>query len=197
MKTRTLFFTLLISISILLITNGFAFADPITGCVKKSNGKLYNVQIGTAPTYPCSFLDEQITWSEEGPQGEQGPPGENGQDGQDGEQGPPGDPGAVIYQEHLDDSNDSACETGSPPAIGWCPNGSKTIFIIHDDRITPASVVMAHLGQFTVPFPHCQVRFINNTVFPAAPAFNFSCDGLPPPNGTSLNYIIINPPPAP
>ena len=96
MKTRTLFFTLLISISILLISNGLAFADPITGCVKKSNGKLYNVQIGTTPTFPCSFLDEQITWSEQGPDGEPGTPGENGQDGQDGEQGPAGPSGALA-----------------------------------------------------------------------------------------------------
>jgi hypothetical protein len=185
MKTRNLFFTLLTSISILLITSGLAFADSITGCVKKSTGVIYNVQTGDTPVYPCHFLDKKITWNSEGPQGEKGLPGEPGEDG---------DPGAVIYQEHLDDTNDSVCETGSPPKIGWCPNGSNTIFIIHDDRITPASVVMAHLGQFTVPFPHCQVRFINNTVFPAAPAFNFSCDGLAPPNGTSLNYVIINPP---
>jgi hypothetical protein len=87
MKTRTLFLTLLICISILVITSGLAFADPITGCVKKSSGKLYNVQIGTEPAFPgCSLLDEKITWSEEGPQG---PPGENGEDGQDGAPGGP------------------------------------------------------------------------------------------------------------
>ena len=96
MKIRNLILTLLTSISILLISSGLAFADPISGCVKKSKGKLYNVQIGTEPTFPCAFLDEQITWSEEGPQGEQGPPGENGQDGQDGEQGPPGADGALA-----------------------------------------------------------------------------------------------------
>lgn len=92
MKTRTLFLTLLASISILLITSGLAFADSITGCVKKSRGVIYNVQTGDTPVHPCHFLDKQITWSEEGPQGEQGSPGENGQDG---EQGPPGPAGGA------------------------------------------------------------------------------------------------------
>jgi hypothetical protein len=96
MKTRTLFLILLICISILVITSGLAFADPITGCVKKSTGVIYNVQTGDTPVYPCHFLDEQITWSEEGPQGEPGTPGENGQDGQDGAQGPAGPSGALA-----------------------------------------------------------------------------------------------------
>jgi hypothetical protein len=116
MKTRILFLTLFAPISILLITNGLAFADSITGCVKKSTGVIYNVQTGDTPTYPCHFLDEQITWSEEGPQG---PAGENGEDGADGQDG------TIIHQVHLEDSNDPACETGSPPLIGWCPDNSS------------------------------------------------------------------------
>jgi hypothetical protein len=188
MKTRTLFFTLLISISILLISNGLAFADPITGCVKKSNGKLYNVQIGATPTFPCSFLDEQITWSEQGPQGEQGPPGENGEDGQDG---------TIIHQMHLEDSDNTDCETQTfPPSpgdiFGWCPNGLRNTFIIPDPMITPDSVVTAHLGEIPGVFTHCFVRFINPDVPPAAPAFNFTCDA-PIPDGVTLNYAIINP----
>lgn len=94
MKMRTLFLTLLTSISIFLITNGLAFAEPITGCIKRFTGIVFNVQIGTEPSRPCRFGAEQITWNTEGPQGEQGPPGADGQDGQDGEQGPPGPSGA-------------------------------------------------------------------------------------------------------
>ena len=97
MKTRTLFFTLLTSFLILLITSGLSFAGSITGCVKNSTGVIYNVQTGNTPAYPCHFLDgDPITWNEQGPQGEQGPPGENGQDGQDGEQGPAGPSGALA-----------------------------------------------------------------------------------------------------
>ena len=183
MKTRILFLTLFAPISILLITNGLAFADSITGCVKKSTGVIYNVQTGDTPTYPCHFLDEQITWSEEGPQG---PAGENGEDGADGQDG------TIIHQVHLEDSNDPACETGSPPLIGWCPDNSRGIFIIPDSRITPASVVMAHFAELTLPIRRCQVSFIN----PDLLAFNFACD-LPVEDGKPLNYVIINPPPAP
>ena len=191
MKTRTLFLTLFTSISILLITSGLAFADSITGCVKKSTGVIYNVQTGDTPVYPCHFLDKKITWNSEGPQGEKGLPGEPGEDG---------DPGAVIYQEHLEDSNDQACENAvGPPTsletLGWCPNSEKNIFIIHDDRITPASVVVANLGELVVPFQNCQVQFINTSIFPVAPSFNFTCAAFPgPPDGTQLNYVIINPP---
>jgi hypothetical protein len=93
MKTRFLFLTLLTSISILMITNRLAFAEPITGCVKRFTGIIFNVQIGTEPSRPCRFGAEQITWNTEGPQGEQGPPGN---DGQDGEDGTPGADGALA-----------------------------------------------------------------------------------------------------
>ena len=202
MKTRTLFLTLLISISILLISNGLAFADPITGCVKKSTGVIYNVQIGDTPAYPCHFLDEQITWSEQGPQGEPGDPGENGQDG------------TIIHQVQLEDSNDPTCETvffpiPAPPFPGWCPNGTspqgpdqKTHFIIPDPMITPESVVIATIGDLsTIPsatsfFPRCVVRFINPNFSSTSGAFNFHCD-FPVIDGVPLNYVIINPPPTP
>ncbi len=195
MKTRTLFLTLLTSISILLINNGTAFAEQITGCVKKSNGQLYNVQMGDEPAFPgCNFRDNPpITWSEEGPQGEPGDPGADGEDGQDG---------TIIHQVHLEDSNETDCENATfPPTldnIGWCPNGSKNIFLIPDPMITPNSVVVAHLAEITLPIPHCQVRFINPN-FPGTPIFNFTCDfGTPvPPDGVPLNYVIINPPPTP
>ena len=91
MKMRTLFLTLLTSISIFLITNGLAFAEPITGCIKRFTGIVFNVQIGTEPSRPCRFGAEQITWNTEGPQGEPGTPG---QDGADGDQGPAGPSGA-------------------------------------------------------------------------------------------------------
>jgi len=90
MKTRTLFLTLFTSISILLIAQGLAFADPppvITGCLQKSTGKIYNAQIATIPTLPCSLFDQEISWDQEGPAGA------DGVDGQDGEQGPPGPAG--------------------------------------------------------------------------------------------------------
>jgi len=67
MKTRTLFLTLITSISILLIAQGFAFADSITGCLKKSTGKIYNAQIETEPILPCGMFDEEISWNQEGP----------------------------------------------------------------------------------------------------------------------------------
>jgi len=63
MKTRTLIFTLFISISILLIAQGLAFAGPITGCLKQLNGKLYNVKIGTEPLSSCSMGDVKLTWN--------------------------------------------------------------------------------------------------------------------------------------
>jgi hypothetical protein len=55
-----------------------AFADQpavYTGCIQKSNGSLYNVQEGTAPTQPCKSKDKQITWNMAGQPGPQGPPG--------------------------------------------------------------------------------------------------------------------------
>ncbi len=197
MKTRTLFLTLLISISILLITNGLAFAEPITGCIKRFTGIIYNVQIGTEPKRPCRFGAEQITWNQEGPQGPAGADGQDGQDGADGQDG------TIIHQVHLEDSNNTACENATGPPtldnIGWCPNGFKNQFIIHDPMITPNSVVMANLGALTVPFQSCQVQFINPFQAPTAPGFNFRCDvSTPgPPDGRPLNYVIINPPPAP
>jgi len=101
MKTRTLFLTLITSISILLIAQGFAFADSITGCLQKSTGKIYNAQIGSEqPTLPCGMFDEVITWSEEGPAGADGADGQDGVDGQDGidgERGPAGPPGAPQF----------------------------------------------------------------------------------------------------
>ena len=96
MKTRTLFLTLLASISILVITSGLAFAEPITGCLEEDDGELYNVQIGTEPFPACDDEDAELTWS-----------------------------GNIIHQVHLEDSNDPACETGSPPLIGWCPDNSS------------------------------------------------------------------------
>ena len=195
MKTRTLFLTLLASISILLITSGLAFADPITGCVKKSKGKLYNVQIGTEPAFPCNFLDEQITWSEEGPQGEPGTPGENGQAGQDGQDG------TIIHQVHLEDDNVSACgsfpfpDINNPATFGWCPNNSRGNFVIPDPMITLDSVVIANLGDVPIPgggIITCSVPFINLTVG----SFPFRCN-LSIPNGVPLNYVIINPPSTP
>lgn len=186
MKTRTLILTLFTSISILLITNGLAFAEPITGCLKNSSGKIYNVQIGTEPAFPgCNFLDEPITWSEEGPEGPAGPPGADGADGQDG---------TIIHQVHLEDDNDSVCGSfpfpniNDPTTFGWCPNDSRTNFIIQDNEINSDSVVIANLGN--VPFAGilCQVRFIN----PAVRSFPFTCSG-PVPNGPTLNYAIINP----
>ncbi len=74
MKTRTLFLTIFTLISILLIAQGFAFAKPkqITGCIKNATGIIYNVQIGAEPTSPCSFLDTQITWNQEGLEGPAG-----------------------------------------------------------------------------------------------------------------------------
>lgn len=93
MKTRTLFLTLLSSIFILLISNGTAFAEQYTGCIKRFGGILYKVEIGTEPKRPCGPHETEITWNQEGPQGEQGPPGE---DGQNGEQGPPGGPQFIL-----------------------------------------------------------------------------------------------------
>ena len=72
MKTRTLFLTLITSFSILLITNGLAFAETITGCLQKSTGKIYNGQIGTEPTLPCASFDQEISWNQEGPAGADG-----------------------------------------------------------------------------------------------------------------------------
>lgn len=192
MKTRTLILTLFTSISILLITNGLAFAEPITGCLKHSSGKIYNAQIGTEPTNSCSFLDDQITWSEEGPQGDQGPPGEDGTDGQDG---------TIIHQVHLEDDNDSACGSFSfpnindPTTFGWCPNSNPLLpdpttdrfaFIIQDDMITANSVVIANLGNRSPG--SCTARFTN----PVLRTFPLLCEG-PPGDGVSLNYAIINP----
>jgi len=192
MKTRTLFLTLITSISILLIAQGFAFAGPITGCVKSFSGALYKVQFGIEPKGGlCHIGDETITWQEEGIQGPKGDPG---------------DPGTVIHQVHLEDFANTDCEaqSGAPTTedtLGWCPNGSKSVFIIPNSMITPNSVVTANLvvvanfGEALPgppPFPNCIVRFINPTVG----AFNFRCDG-PVPDGLPFNYVIINPPPAP
>ena len=69
MHTRTLFLTLFTTLVILLTAQGLAFADPITGCVRKGNGVIYYAQIGEEPTYPCRIRDEEITWNQEGPQG--------------------------------------------------------------------------------------------------------------------------------
>jgi hypothetical protein len=114
-----------------------------------------------------------------------------------------GTPLPQINQVHLEDSNDPACENRmSPPtldSIGWCPNGVRNIFIIHDPMITANSVVMANLGALVLPVPNCQLQFVNPFEPPTAPGFNFSCDfgGPGPPDGIPLNYVIINPPPAP
>ena len=93
MTTRTLFLTLLTSLSLLLITSGLALAEPITACIRNGTGIVYNAQIGEEPSKPCNFLDEQITWSEEGPKGDKGDPGEPGAKG---EQGPAGPSGALA-----------------------------------------------------------------------------------------------------
>ena len=66
MKTRTLFFTLFTSISVLLITQGFAFAATITGCLVQKSGKLYNGVEGTAPLEPCNMRDAELTWNQGG-----------------------------------------------------------------------------------------------------------------------------------
>lgn len=206
MKLRTILLTLLTSISILLITNGLAFAEPITGCVKRFTGIIYNVQIGTEPSRPCRFGAEQITWNTEGPQGEQGPPGADGEDGADGQDG------TIIHQVQLEDTNSAACEAApfpmlpNPDTYGWCPNGSdipepteRRTFIIPDPMIIVGSVVIAHMGDVPgppFPFPNCVVRFINPNLTPTSGGFNFNCDA-PIPSGVPLNYVVINPPPAP
>ena len=209
MKTRILFLTLLTSISICLITSGLAFAEPITGCIKRFTGIIYNVQIGTEPTRPCRFGAERITWNTEGPQGEQGPPGENGQDGEDGADG---QDGTVIHQVQLEDTNSAACEAApfpmlpNPDTYGWCPNGSdipepteRRTFIIPDPMIIDGSVIIATVGDIsavpspTNPFPNCVVRFINPNLTPTSGGFNFNCDNAIL-DGVPLNYVIINPP---
>jgi len=173
MKTRTLFFTLFTSISVLLIAQGFAFAEPITGCLEQKSGELYNVQIGTEPFPACDEEDAELTWS-----------------------------GTIIHQVHLEDSNLESCEAvdfpdiNDPDTFGWCPtlidpqNPSPTDrfnFIIQDDMITTNSVVIANLGNPS-PGDPCTVRFIN----PPLRVFPFQCK-FPPRNGVSFNYAIINP----
>lgn len=62
MKTRILFLTLLTSISILLITNGLAFAEQYTGCIKSFGGGLYKVKVGTEPKFPCRPREEEVIY---------------------------------------------------------------------------------------------------------------------------------------
>jgi len=110
MKTRILFLTIFTSISILLITNGLAFAEPITGCLQKSTGKIYNAQIGSdQPTLPCAMFDEVITWSEEGEKGDQGDQGDQGEAGLNG---------TTLLPVHLEDFANTDCEdqSGAPTA---------------------------------------------------------------------------------
>jgi len=167
MKTRILFLTLFTSISVLLMAQGFAFADPITGCLEQKSGELYNVQIGTEPFPACDEEDGELTWS-----------------------------GNIIHQVHLEDFANLACETqtGRPfpgDTFGWCPKGSKNNFFIPDSMITPDSVVMAHIGDLQGtpgPFPICNVRFLNL----AFGTFSLGFD-IPVPDGFKLNYTIINP----
>lgn len=78
MLNRILLLSGLLMTIFLLITQGFAFADIITGCLQKSTGKIYNAQPDTEPTLPCASFDEEISWNQEGPQGLQGPVGDDG-----------------------------------------------------------------------------------------------------------------------
>lgn len=183
MRSRTLLPALSVLLILFCSVPVSALADPITGCVRNGTGVIYNAQIGPEPTRPCAILDEEITWSQEGPQG---PAGQDGQDGQDGADG------TIFHQMHLEDSNDTDCENGIlPPSpsdtFGWCPNGSKNWFIIQDAQVSPLSVVS--IIQVGVPTPVCTPRFINLTLG----SFSILCD-WPVPDGTGLNYVIINPP---
>jgi hypothetical protein len=170
MKTRTLFLTLLTAISILLITNSSAFSQTFTGCLKP-NGKLIRVKVGTEPLKPCKGKWVEVSWDS-----------------------------PMIDQVQLPDSNSATCEAApfpmgpNPDTYGWCPNGTRTAFIIPDPIIIDGSVVMAHMGGVPnpAPFPNCVVRFINPNLTPTSGGFNFNCDA-PIPNGVPLNYVVINP----
>lgn len=63
-----------------------------TGCLTK-DGTLYKVAVGTAPKLACSKTEQQVTWSQTGPQGIQGIQGIQGVAGPSGEPGPSGVPG--------------------------------------------------------------------------------------------------------
>ena len=106
MKTRTLFLFLFISISIFLITSGMAFAETITGCIKKANGMIYNAQTGPDPAYPCHFLDKQVSWDTEA--GQDGADGTDGVDGADGQDGADGLNGVLVGKGDDSDYDDTA-----------------------------------------------------------------------------------------
>lgn len=81
---KSKFTQVVLLLTILLFTNGLAFAEQYTGCIKRFGGLLYKVKVGTEPKFPCGHRETEITWNQEGPQGEQGDQGEPGANGIDG-----------------------------------------------------------------------------------------------------------------
>jgi len=104
--------------------------------------------------------------------------------------------GSQIHKRQLVDSNLASCEATDfptppfPATHGWCPNDSRTTFIIPEPLVTNLSVVMVNRvlppGGPGVPFDPCVVRLVNSDL----KAFRIDCFG-PVPNGAVINYAII------
>lgn len=73
------------------VAYGDTAAPTFYGCLKTSNGTLYDVN--TDGPVECK-KDTPINWNQDGPQGLQGPSGQQGEQGPQGEQGIPGVNGA-------------------------------------------------------------------------------------------------------
>ena len=103
-------------------------SEPVayTGCLKVSEGTLYNMQIGDRPLAPCKDRDTVVTWNQEGPKGPAGPVGEPGPIG------PPGPASIPLTFEFVGTTTQSFLGDGTRDAMNRACNeeypGSRMAF---------------------------------------------------------------------
>lgn len=131
-----------------------------------------------APSVSAELVDGQLHLTHPGPYTLEGPAGADG---------------TIINQVQLVDSNLATCEAvgfpipADPATHGWCPNDSRSFFIIPESLVTDKSVVVVNRGvPVGLPNTPCLVRLVN----PVLQVFAIECLGSVP-NGATLNYVIF------
>ena len=132
-----------------------------------------------------------------GPKGETGPKGDNGPKGETGSKGATGSagatgprgPGAVTKSVQT-----AACSNG----VGWCPDGTRSSFVINEPSAKAASSVIFFnvVGKQRAGNnpKKCEVLSIDDA--PGRFQIGCDCNGQAkqcPQSGDVLNYAVINP----
>ena len=91
---------------------------------------------------------------------------------------------ALVIRDQRTDTNGVNCELNTN-FVGWCPGGTKTWFRIVDSDVIPTSVIAVSLVGGSINH-RCTVIDVDTGVFLV------SCGSIPP-NGSKLNYVVIQP----